>query len=218
MAPTFRSATQDINSTAAANHTANIPVDAATGDLIVVALASNGGTITVPPTGWTNVETEFTQANPKYAVIYRVRQAGDASSVTITKTAVNSTSITVVIQPGAGETLSLDGTPTKANNSTGSNVMTVGAITTTVTNTLLVACQAVNSSTSAQTAPAGMTERQETTGTKKQSVNTQAIAATGSTGTRAGAAASSTLAWAAIMFAVKGVAGGATVRRYLAVL
>jgi hypothetical protein len=57
--PTVRAVREDINSSAAADHTANIPATAQTGDLVVIALANNAGTQTLPPTGWTVVETEY---------------------------------------------------------------------------------------------------------------------------------------------------------------
>jgi hypothetical protein len=206
--PTVRAVREDINSSAAADHTANIPATAQTGDLVVIALANNAGTQTLPPTGWTVVETEYTQANPKYGVIYRVRQGGDPSSVTLTKSAVNSTSITLVIQANNGGTLSLDGTPTKGTDSTNSNAMTAASVTTTVDDTLLIYGGAINSSTQSLNPTGAMTEAFETSGTKKQSLNWEAFATAGATGTRTLVASSSSLAWASVLFAVKEVAGG----------
>lgn len=209
MAITRRTAVETINSTAVGSYTITKPTGLADNDFAILYIAMNGGTFTSPPTGFTLIKNELTQSNPKYLIYgkYITSVAGEGTW-TVTHSLVNSTTIAQAYS-GVDATTQIDVTPLSGTNSTGSNTMTVAQVTTTVNDCLLIYGAAINSSSNALSPPAGMTEDLETSGTKKQCADFESRPTAGATGSRAGAAVSNTLAWAAIMFALRPAATAA---------
>ena len=220
MPATLREARVTDQVTAAANITVNLPASVQTGDYVLISLVANGGTITTALTGWTLIDSELVQSNPKHAVWGRLRVGGDPATVVITKTNVASTAIALAIQ-GVDQTTPVDVISTGGTNSTGSTTMTAADMTTLTANTLLVLFGGINS-TSQTIGPgtSGMTEVAEVTtaSAKRQAAYTEARAATGATGTRTVVAGSGSLAWTAIMLAIRSAAATTQRRRLLMML
>ena len=216
MTAAIRATQETLVTPAAVNITVTLPASAQIGDYMLISLLTNGGTTTLPVAGWTTIDTEVVQANPRHHVLGRLRQSGDPTTVGITVTSVTKTAIAVAVS-NVDQVTPVDVISTGGTNSTGSGTMTAADMTTTVADTLLVYFGGANSSSATFTPGAsGMTEVVETSAVKKQALYTQTIAAAGATGTRAAACSSNTIAWTAIMLALRpGAAPPATRQRFL---
>ena len=172
------------NSTSASGATVTKPTGAATGDTVVVAVSSgNSGTGTTIP-GFVN-RIELTGLAYTVAILTRVLDGSEGASWTASNSGTTVLGNgALILTPGAGNTLAIDGTPTSNSAGNGSTA-TIPAITTTVANTMLIA--GFVSSATGHTTPSGMTEVFDISGGSGVglSLDYQAIAAAGSTGTRA---------------------------------
>lgn len=168
------------NSTNGTGGTVTKPSGAATGDTVVALVGASGSGVAIP--GFTN-QIEITGLVYTVALLTRVLDGSEGASWTATSGATVSVNGALVLTPSAGNTLAIDGTPTSNSAGNGSTA-TCGAITTSVANTILIAGFA--SSSTGHSTPTGMTEVFDTSGgATGLSLDYQAIAAAGSTGTRA---------------------------------
>jgi hypothetical protein len=212
MAITINDERETLVTPAAANITVNLPVGVANGDYVIVSVLSNAGTITSPPAGWTNIDTEYVQSNPKHAVFGKFWATGDPTTVTVTVTSVTKTAIAACFS-GVDPTTPLDVISAGGTGSTNSNAITAATMTTVTANCMLVFFAGINSSSQTFGATAGTANLQiETSAVKRQGMYLETLGAAGATGTRVAAASSSSLAWTAIMLALRPAAGAAGVR------
>jgi len=185
-----------------------IPMPASVGDgdfLILGHITANSGTAVTQtlPAGWTQLGTVQTGSDGSFG--WRFEQAArvassEPSDYTVTHSSTNTEGIIIRID-GSG-TMSVD--VSSKNHTTGNSPTTATgtAVTTTVTDALLVFL-ALNWNEAALTVPSGMTERQDS---QFLYLATQALSASGSTGTRTFTAGANP--WFANMIAIKDVVGG----------
>lgn len=193
---------------AAVNFNALLPVGVTNGDYVIISLLTNGGSATVPPAGWTTLDTETAQSNPKHYVIGKFWATGDPTTINIIGTSVTKTSIAASFS-GVDPTTPIDVTSAGGTNSTGSNAITAASMTTTVANAMLVFFAGINSSSQTFSGTADTSNLEiETSGVKRQGLYLETLGAAGATGTRTASASSSSLAWTAVMLALKPAAGG----------
>ncbi len=197
-----RTATQDNKGTASTTHTVTKPAGLANGDVVYIALITNGTTVSAAPAGFTQIAAVTTQSNPKFYGYRKVMTdvAGEGAW-TFTMGSATSGSICQAFT-GVDTTTPEDTAVQTGTGATGSATCTVTGVTTVADGAVLLYAFGVNSSTNALTGPAGMTEIAEG-GARKHEMDYELRATAGATGNRAGAAASNTLAWAAWMVAIR---------------
>lgn len=213
MAITQRTPAVSAPGVSATSITVTKPTGLADGDFVWIQLVANGGsgTISSAPAGFTT-EQIGTVSNPRLHIAYKLiaNAAGEGAwtfsyaSGSVVRTAIAHALV------GVDQTTPLDTAIGEANGPSGSDVMTVSGLTTVTNDALLLYGQAVNSSSSAQTPPSGMTLIAETT-TKRSALSYEDRPTAGATGSRSGAAASNSLAWAAYMVAVRPATASAEV-------
>lgn len=200
-----RTPTVDNKGTASLSHAVTIPTGLANGDVVYIALSTNAASVSAGPTGFTALVTLTTPVNNPRLFLYRkviTNAAGESGWSFSLSTSVASGSVTQAFT-GVDNVTPEDVTAVTANGSTGSNACTAASITTVTNNALLLYGFSVNSSTSALTAAAGMTEIGETASGKKVELDSELFPTAGATGSRAGSAASSTLAWYSFLLALR---------------
>lgn len=170
--------------TAATTWNVPYPASIAQDDLLVLHISSNGGTATTP-SGWTEIYRETTLTNPKGGLWIKVASGSESGNLAVTM-ASSTGNAQMFRYTGVDPTTPQDATAQTYSNSANSNTV-IPAITTVTANTLLIYANAGNSGTVTMTAPG--TERVDHgalggTGTKAGALYDEAVAGTGSTGTR----------------------------------
>ncbi len=172
------------NNSGAASDTVTKPTGAAAGDTVAVALGGSGASgFSIP--GFVN-QIEVIGVTYGLAILTRVLDGSEGASWTASASSggVQNNDAQVFI-PGAGNVLAIDGTPTSNSAGNGSTA-TCPSITLANTNDVLLA--AFMSSSGGHTTPTGMTEVYDGGTFQNMSFDYQAIASSGSTGTRASTA------------------------------
>ena len=167
----------------AASGTCNKPTGTASGDTLTAAVFGVGGTTAASLAGWTQQAT--TNASGFVSLTILTKIAGGSEPASYTFTGPPLVGATIIVRASGGDTSAvIDGTPTT------STTATVGSITTTSANSLLVMATVGGSDTTGTSiAPdAAMTERAELAdgfaSYGSLEVATEARASAGATGTR----------------------------------
>lgn len=170
-------------------------------DLLVLHIVTNGGAVSAtPPTGWTEVYRETTLSNPKGGLYYRVADGTETGSVAVTTSSTISNAV-IFRYTGVDPTTPLDATSTNVVNSTAGTTTVLPAITTVTADTMLIYVNGLNSSTTTVSSATG-TERVDhgfLGGGKGGGYYDEAVAATGSTGTRTIDLSASRANWGAMI-------------------
>lgn len=184
-----------------------MPASVGSGDfLVLVHITANSGTAVSAslPSGWDALGTAQTGSDGSFGwrAIMGTRTAtgSEPSDYTCTHSSTNSEGM--IIRIDGSNTLSVDVSSQNHTTGTSPTTATGTAVSTTVTDALLLFI-ALNWNETALTVPSGMTERQDS---QFLYLATQALSASGSTGTRTFTAGANP--WFANMVAIKDVAGG----------
>lgn len=158
-----------------------------------------------PPAGWTLI-TDRSSGNVSVghiACFYKVAAAGDASaSRTFSWTTAGNVAWTCTVYSGTDATTPITSPATPNGGTMSTTTLTVNAVTMTATDSLMYACYAATPSGVTFTTGT-MTERADH-GTFSFGAADQAIAASGSTGTRTITASASVNPWSTIAFGING--------------
>lgn len=196
--------------TASSSWAVPYPATVAANDLLVLHIITNGGAVTAPA-GWTEVFNEATLTNPRGGLFIKVADGTETGDLSVT--VGNSTGNAMIFSyTGVDTTTPQDAAATSVENSASTTDSTMPAITTVTADTMLVYANSANSGSTTMTGPAGSTERVDHgvtggTGTKAGALYDEAVAATGSTGTRAITLSASRANWG-VMMALRPAAGG----------
>ena len=158
--------TTAVNTTAATTLRIPAPSGVAAGDVLVSCVALNGGSIGSAggPSGWTLLASQTSLANPKVYGYFKVATGTEPADYAWTTSSTTSGGVISRYSGAAG----LDTTASAASGAAALSG-TVGQVTTTTANAMLVGCMSVNSSSATLSSPAGMTEVAET-GTRRLEV------------------------------------------------
>ena len=176
------------------------PVNA--NDLLVMFVSTNGGTITTPPSGWTEIVTIGAElSNPKGGLYIKVASGGESGTVNFGSTSSNGCA-QIFSYTGVDTTTPLDGTPTTVFNTTSGTDIVLPSITTSGP-TRLVYVGSANSSTNTLSSVTG-SERTDFgatggTGAKAGALYDEAATASGATGTRTIVISASRSNWGAML-------------------
>jgi hypothetical protein len=148
-----------VNTTAATTLRIAKPSGVVAGDVLVSCLSLNGGSIGSAgvPAGWTPLASLTSLANPKVYGYYKVATSTEPADYPWTTSSVTSGGVIARYSGATG----LDTTATSASGAAAASG-TVGQVTTTTANAMLVGCMSVNSSSVTLSSPAGMTQVVET--------------------------------------------------------
>ena len=154
-----RSFTTAVNTVASTTLRIPAPNGVVAGDVLVSCVSLNGGSVSssgVPP-GWTLLASQTALSNPKVYGYYKVATGGEPTDYAWTTSSTTSGGVIARYSGAAG-------VDTVASSASGAAAPsgTVGQVTTTKANAMLVGCMSVNSSTTTLSSPAGMTEVAET--------------------------------------------------------
>jgi len=153
------SSSTTVNATAATNLRMARPDGVVAGDVLVSCVVLNGGSVSSSgvPAGWTELASLTSLSNPKVYGYYKVATSTEPTDYSW---GTSSTTGGGVITRYSGTT----GPDTAAASASGAAAAsgTVGQVTTTTANAMLVGCMGVNSSSATLASPAGMTEVVET--------------------------------------------------------
>jgi len=184
----------------AASFTCSKPTGTASGDTLTAAVFGIGSTTFASLSGWTQ---RATATNSIYTLTILTKIAGGSEPATYTFTGPPAAGATVIVRSSGGDTSAvIDGTPTS------SATATVGSITTTSANSLLImATVGLGDTTGTSIAPdAAMTERAELVEANvaygSLEVATELRASAGATGTRTSTDASA-IGFLTAMVAIK---------------
>ena len=144
-----------VNTTAATTLRIARPSGVVAGDVLVSCVSLNGGSIGAAgvPAGWTQMAAQTSQANPKVYGFFKVATSAEPADYAWTTSSVKSGGAIASYSGAAG----LD-TPAVGASGAAATSGTVGSVTTTVANAMLVGCMSGNSSAITFTPPGGMTE------------------------------------------------------------
>lgn len=189
------------------------PATVNAGDLLVMAMSTNGGATITDPSGWTVINNEATIANPHGGVWIKVADGSEGGgTLAVTTTAINGAA-RIHRYTGVDTTTPLDVTPVVVRNSGASNTVTLTSLTTVTANTMLIYTAQFNSGSNTLTSGTG-TERhdfnaQGGTTPRNGGLYDEARAATGSTGTRTITASTSVSGSHGTFFALRPSSGSA---------
>jgi hypothetical protein len=144
-----------VNTTAATTLLIAKPSGVAAGDVLVSCVSLNGGTIGAAgvPAGWTPLASLTSQANPKVFGYYKVATSAEPADYAWTTSSATGGGVIARYSGAAG----LDTTASSASGAAASSG-TVGQVTTTTANAMLVGCMSVNSSSVTLSSPSGMSQ------------------------------------------------------------
>ena len=152
----------------------------------MACLALNGGTVTAngAPIGWSTIASVPGVTNPKVYGFYRVVGTSEPLSYTWTLSSSVKNGAGIARYVGVDPVQPLAGGPTTASGASGTSAV-LPSLTTAASNTMLVGCVGINSSsTGAQiTSPAGMTQAWDIAG-KRQELADGPVGPAGPTNTR----------------------------------
>jgi len=154
------SVTQSVNSPdPATTLTIPKPANTAQGDVLVSCISLNAGTIGAAgvPAGWTSLASVTARANPKVYGYYKVATSSEPASYSWTTSSAASGGSITRYSGASG----LDTSPESASGPAASSG-SVPQVTTATSNTMLVGCMSVNSSSVTLTSPTGMSQAVET--------------------------------------------------------
>lgn len=168
----------------AASFTCSKPSGTASGDTLTAAVFSIGGTTPASLAGWTQRATTSFSSTYTLTILTKIAGGSEPANYTFAAGATVAGATVLIRSSGGDASVVIDGTPTT------STTATVGSITTTSANGILImATVGIGDTTGTSIAPdAAMTERAEVVeanvayGTLE--VATQALGASGATGTR----------------------------------
>ncbi|MCW2765197.1 MAG: hypothetical protein JWO11_1156 [Nocardioides sp.] len=148
-----------VNTTAATTLRIATPSGVVAGDVLVSCVSLNGGSIGSAgvPAGWTQLAAQTSLANPKVYGYYKVATSTEPANYAWTTSSVPSGGVIARYSGATG----LDTAATSASGAAAASG-TVGQVTTTTANAMLVGCMSVNSSSVTLSSPAGMTQVAET--------------------------------------------------------
>jgi hypothetical protein len=138
--------------------------------VLVACLASNGGSVTGVPAGWTGLASNTSISNPHVFGYYRVATGAEPATYSWTLSQAVQNSAGIARYSGVSTTGVLAAFPSTAASATVSTVATVPSVTTSIANAMVVGCMAANSSTAtiAITGPAGMAEAWDLEGKRQE--------------------------------------------------
>jgi hypothetical protein len=148
-----------VNTTATTTLRIDTPSGVVAGDVLVSCVSLSGGSIASAgvPAGWTVMAAQTSLANPKVYGFYKIATGAEPANYVWTTSSVKGGGVIARYSGAVG----LDTAATSASGASAASG-TVGQVTTLTTNAMLVGCMSVNSSTTALSSPAGMSEVVET--------------------------------------------------------
>lgn len=182
MAIAFRSQTS-LGGTASAVSVV-LPAGATQGDVLVVDIITSGATVSAVPSGWTQITNVQTGLTARLFSYWHAIGASDPGPWSFTLSASGSYSHICACYSGVDTTTPLDVAATTVGSNTAGTSIVVPAVSPTHTNTMLHSGVGEGATNRTITNPTGMTSITEVTSGRRQEAAWQAIAATGSTGTR----------------------------------
>jgi hypothetical protein len=151
--------TTAVNATAATSLRLARPDGVVAGDVLVSCVTLNGGTVSSSgaPAGWTSLASLTSLANPKVYGYYKVATGTEPADYSWTTSSTTGGGVIARYSGAAGPD-----TPSSTASGGAASSGTVGQVTTTTANTMLVGCMGLNSASATLSSPAGMTEVVET--------------------------------------------------------
>jgi hypothetical protein len=148
-----------VNTTAATALRIAQPSGVVAGDVLVGCVTLNGGSMRTEgvPAGWSPLASLTSLANPKVYGYFKIATSDEPTEYVWTTTSTTGGGVVARYSGAAG----LDTAAASASGAAASSG-TVGPVTTTTANAMLVGCMGVNSSSATLSSPAGMTEIVET--------------------------------------------------------
>jgi hypothetical protein len=198
------------------NITVTKPSGVVDGDfLIAIAWSDDALVHPTAPAGWTAVGTAQSVSGVGVGKVWTQVAASEPASEVWTGSG-SATSIVHVLACTGADTTGLDAGPTWANSATASTTRTAAAVSPAGADDLLIVSFASlvnNAGADGYTVPSGMTEQYDggdaTNPYYSSALDTQILAASGSTGTRVSTATRSSK-WQAVTLAVKSAAAAAS--------
>jgi hypothetical protein len=169
-----------VNATAATSLRMARPDGVVAGDVLVSCVTLNGGTVssTGAPAGWTPLASLTSLANPKVYGYYKVATGTEPTDYSWTTSSTTAGGVIARYSGAAGPD-----TPASTASGGAASSGTVGQVTTTTANAMLVGCMGLNSASATLSSPAGMTEVVET-GARRFELADGLQPAAGGSGTR----------------------------------
>lgn len=203
--PVWVSSSTPNHTTANVSAVGNVPASVAAGDLLVaqvVAVSAAGGVVTAHPSGYTEIRTDSIGSVPgrRSTLAWKLATASEGSTHTWTITSAVDATVTITRITGAHSTAPVD-------DHSGTTITATTIVSTAVSPTsaeALLLLLLVHATTGVSyNAVSGMTERYDVNTTSRTvALDTEALAASGSTGTRS-ATATANNAQIAQMVAIK---------------
>lgn len=145
-APAFKSASSYNNASITTSHNVTMPATFSAGDLLILSLAHQQNATVSSLTGWTSLLNATNRS-----IYYKVATGGDTCSVTLTSSGSQASGGVAAYGPYRA----IDGTPTTG---IAFGDVTLGAVTTTNANALLIAVASLNCSPfTSMATPSGFT-------------------------------------------------------------
>ena len=161
--PTLRAFSSGSNNASTTSITLTRPAGTVAGDVMLASLSVRGTSTVTAPAGWALIRTDTYTASLRMHSYWRLATASDPASWTWTFSGSRLAAGTIHAYSGVNTTTPIDASGGQAASTT-SATATAPSITTTVSNTRLVAFFA-NMSNSTWTPPAGFAERADLVGT-----------------------------------------------------
>ncbi len=176
--------TTEAKTTASTSITLVAPANLVAGDLLYMQCSINGGLVNSAPTGWNQRVSNTGVSNPRVFAYSKVAVAADVGATFIFGLSASITSGSVLRRfSGVDGTTPHDVTAAVLASGAAATSGTVPSLTTATADALLLGGMGINSSSTAITAPTGMTETAEVGG-KKHEADFEQRPSAGATGTR----------------------------------
>lgn len=210
LTPTYRTSSWKnlAKTTASLLWPATLPDNVQDGDLVIVAITTNGsaGTMTAP-SGWTLISSVTSPAtNPHLHAWRKFWYEGDPMTAVFTGTTSVAGGINATAFSGVDPQNAMDVAAVNGGSSTAGTAQTNAGITTVTNNALVVGINAANSSSATFTGPSStqptLTERYDSGSQRTQTMATGNLGTAGATGTITWTCSAS-LAWANMVFALR---------------
>ncbi len=200
--------TTEAKTTASTSITLAAPANLVAGDLLYMQCSINGGLVNSAPAGWTQRVSNTGVSNPRVFAYSKVAVAEDVGATFIFGLSASITSGSVLRRfSGVDGTTPHDVTAAVLASGAAATSGTVPSLTTATADALLLGGMGINSSSTAITAPTGMTETAEVGG-KKHEADFEQRPTAGATGTRTWTFGASR-EFAGFLDALRPAAGGA---------
>jgi hypothetical protein len=195
---TYRSSSS-ANASSSTSLTIPAPAGLVSGDVMVVSLVTDSGTVSLTASGWTLIRST-NKGGFIEALYYKVAGSSEPSSYSFSSSASTNLAGGILDYSGISTSTPVD-VSVSANSSSGN--ANCNSVTTTVNNDVVICAPAFPADVTV-TPPSGLTERYDVSGT---SVTAEAsdyiLAVKGSTGTKAAVPSPSTNAWITTTVALK---------------